>query len=72
MKFLVVALLPLACLSFSGCHKPPAKSPATPAVAPAPPPPPPQNEVMVCRDSRTGAKAECGAAGAVMVGMKPE
>jgi hypothetical protein len=27
---------------------------------------------MICRDSRTGAKATCGAPNAVMVGMAPE
>jgi hypothetical protein len=27
--------------------------------------------VMICRDSRTGLKIECGKPGAVMVGMKP-
>jgi hypothetical protein len=28
--------------------------------------------VMVCRNSQTGQKAECGTPNAVMVGMKPE
>jgi hypothetical protein len=34
--------------------------------------PPAQNMVMVCRNSQTGQKAECGTPDAVMVGMKPE
>jgi hypothetical protein len=34
--------------------------------------PPAQNMVMVCRNSQTGQKAECGTPNAVMVGMKPE
>ncbi|HEY1415630.1 MAG TPA: hypothetical protein VGF42_07060 [Caulobacteraceae bacterium] len=33
---------------------------------------PAQNMVMVCRNSQTGQKAECGTPNAVMVGMKPE
>jgi hypothetical protein len=35
-------------------------------------PSPAQNMVMVCRNSQTGQKAECGTPNAVMVGMKPE
>ena len=35
-------------------------------------PPPAQNMVMVCRNSQTGQKVECGTPNAVMVGMKPE
>ncbi len=45
---------------------------------PANPPPPPQAaapapvkmETMVCRNSQTGASAECGTPNAVMVGVK--
>jgi hypothetical protein len=35
-------------------------------------PPAAQNMVMVCRNSQTGEKADCGSPNAVMVGMKPE
>ena len=36
------------------------------------PAPPAKKAVMVCRNSQTGAKAECGSPNAVMVGMKSE
>jgi hypothetical protein len=42
---------------------------AQPAAAPAAPPPKPMK--MVCRNSQTGANAECGSPNAVMVGMEP-
>jgi hypothetical protein len=48
-----------------------AGAPANATVNAAPPAPAPAME-MVCRNSQTGAKAECGSPGAVMVGMKPE
>jgi hypothetical protein len=42
-----------------------APQPAAAAAAPAKP------MKMVCRNSQTGAKAECGSPNAVMVGMEP-
>jgi hypothetical protein len=58
-----------------GCSRPTTPAPRHPAgpvvTAPAPQPPA-KKAVMVCRNSRTGAKAECGTPDAVMVGMKTE
>lgn len=34
--------------------------------------PPAKSMVMICRNSQTGQKVECGTPNAVMVGMKPE
>ncbi|HEY2178802.1 MAG TPA: hypothetical protein VGH15_09495 [Caulobacteraceae bacterium] len=72
---LVIAAI--ACGLAAACSPapPPAapKAPAAPAAAaPAPPPTPARKTVMICRNSQTGAKAECGTPGAVMVGMKTE
>ena len=65
-------------LGLAACSpKPAAKVPpieglaAVPATQ-TPAPPAAQNMVMVCRNSQTGAKADCGSPGAVMVGMKPQ
>jgi hypothetical protein len=72
--------LPLALLSIlalttglGACSKPADTAPApvaeaAPAAAPAPPAKPMK---MVCRNSQTGANAECGTPNAVMVGMEP-
>ena len=71
MKPLVLALI-AASGALSACSAPP---PAAPKPAPAPvaaPAPPAKKAVMVCRNSQTGAKAECGTPNAVMVGMKTE
>jgi hypothetical protein len=63
------ALLTLIC----GACGPAPKSSAPLATATpiaAPPQAPAKKAVMVCRDSQTGAKAECGTPNAVMVGIK--
>jgi hypothetical protein len=76
MKTHISAALIFTAVSLFACSPapPPAapKAPAVPAaVAPAPPPPAGKT-VMICRNSQTGAKAECGTPNAVMVGMKTE
>jgi len=66
-------LLLLCALALAACSPAPQRQAAAPAVAPAPPPPPPAKKAtMICRNSQTGAKAECGTPNAVMVGMKSE
>ena len=54
----------------------PAPQAAAPAAAPtntvAAAPAPAKKVTMICRNSQTGAKAECGTPNAVMVGMKSE
>ena len=73
LAFAAVSILSLATLG--ACSKPaqPAPPPepaaAQPAAAPAEPPAKPMK--MVCRNSKTGAKAACGSPNAVMVGMEP-
>ena len=57
-----------ACIPASNERAPP---PPAAAVAPAPPAPA-KKAVMVCRNSQTGAKAECGTPNAVMVGIKED
>ena len=52
----------------SDAPKPAAAAPANTAV----PPPPTKKATMICRNSQTGAKAECGTPNAVMVGIKTE
>jgi hypothetical protein len=69
MRVLALCTLALAACSPAPVHQ----APATPAATPAPPPPPPAKKAtMICRDSQTGAKAECGTPNAVMVGIKTE
>jgi hypothetical protein len=67
----IIALAALgACSKSSETAPPPA---AAAAVQPAPAAAPPAKPMkMVCRNSKTGAKAECGSPNAVMVGMEPE
>jgi len=67
------SVVALALASLGGCDQPaPPRAPA-PAPAPAAPPSPPAKMAkMVCRNSQTGAKAECGTPNAVMVGVAPE
>jgi hypothetical protein len=63
----------LLALALAACSPPPARQAApTPKVAPAPPPAPAKKATMICRNSQTGAKAECGTPNAVMVGIKTE
>ena len=70
LPFAAVSILSLAALG--ACSKPAEPAPpaaaAQPAAAPAAPAKPMK---MVCRNSQTGAKAECGSPNAVMVGMAP-
>ena len=67
-------LLILCALALAACSPAPQRQAAAPTAAPAPPPPPPpaKKATMICRNSQTGAKAECGTPNAVMVGMKSE
>jgi hypothetical protein len=61
----------LAATALAACQ--PKTVPANPPVPPqaaAPPPPPAKMATMVCRNSQTGASAECGTPNAVMVGIK--
>ncbi len=62
----------LVVLALMGCQKSvPANPPPPQAAAPAPAPAaPPKMVTMVCRNSQTGASAECGTPNAVMVGTK--
>ena len=64
----------VACLlALAACSPAPVHQAAAPKAAPAPPPPPPAKKAtMICRNSQTGAKAECGTPNAVMVGIKTE
>ena len=74
MKPLVLVLI-AACGALSACSPPPRAAVSKPSPAPVAtpaPPPPAKKAIMVCRNSQTGAKAECGAPNAVMVGMKTE
>ena len=73
MRLVAVAcLLALAACSPAPVHQAAAPAPKA-AVAPPPPPPPPAKKAtMICRNSQTGAKAECGTPNAVMVGIKTE
>ncbi len=68
-RLLTAAVFAAALADLVACSKPApppvAQVQAPPAAAPAKP------MKMVCRNSQTGAKAECGSAGAVMVGMEP-
>ena len=60
--------------AIGACSRPPAPA-APPKPAPAPastPAPAAKNATMICRNSQTGAKAECGTPNAVMVGIKTE
>ena len=61
-----------ACAVLGACSPPPAAAPKPAAAAVDRPAPPAKAAVMICRNSQTGAKAECGTPGAVMVGMKTE
>lgn len=76
---LFCGLLTLAGLT--SCQRAPATASGTPSLSTQSAPdnasvnvaaPPAQTMVMVCRNSQTGQKAECGSPDAVMVGMKPE
>ena len=78
MKPLLVCV---AVLALAACQKTapapaaPAQNPPAAATAAAPDAAaanPPKMEKMICRNSQTGAKAECGTPGAVMVGMEPQ
>jgi hypothetical protein len=66
--------LALAAGSLVACS--PAPQAAAPAAAPtntaAAAPAPARKVTMICRNSQTGAKAECGTPNAVMVGMKSD
>jgi hypothetical protein len=66
---IAIVLLNLACWACSPA--PNSTAPPAPATAPAAAPPAAAKKaVMVCRNSQTGAKAECGTPNAVMVGIK--
>lgn len=71
MKPLVLSLI-TACAGLSACSAPPPAAPKPAPAAAAAPAPPAKKAVMVCRNSQTGAKAECGTPNAVMVGMTTE
>ena len=66
-------VLALTFASLWACSPAP-QSPAPQAPAPKPvvATPPAKKAVMICRNSQTGAKAECGTANAVMVGIKTD
>ncbi len=75
------ALVLTALLALVACQKTapaPAAAPTDPqaAASTAAPNPaaaaPPKLQKMICRNSQTGAKAECGTPNAVMVGMEPQ
>ena len=71
-----VAYLPCVfiAMSLAACQPKsvPANPPPPPQAAAPPPPPAVQSKMvtMVCRNSQTGASAECGTPNAVMVGVK--
>ncbi len=67
-----LALIPLgACAPHSQApQSAPAPTAAPPAAAS--PPLPAKHAKMICRNSQTGGKAECGTPNAVMVGIKEE
>ena len=62
----------LVLFAVAGCQKQvPASPPVREVAAPAPTPAAPAKMVtMVCRNSQSGASAECGTPNAVMVGVK--
>jgi hypothetical protein len=64
-----VVILTLAIAAIASCSPAPAPRPA--AAAPAPTPPP-RKATMICRNSQTGASAECGTPNAVMVGIRSQ
>jgi hypothetical protein len=67
-------VLALSLISLAACGRAPAgRGPS--AVAPPPAaaqPAPAKHYTMVCRNSQTGRKVECGTPNAVMVGMKED
>ena len=54
----------------ASCGPAPRPAPAPPPRAAVTPPPPAKMATMICRNSQTGAKVECGTPNAVMVGIK--
>ena len=56
-------------LTATGACSPPNMRPAPPPTRPAVPAPA-KAMVMICKNSQTGLKVECGTSNAVMVGMK--
>ena len=56
--------------ALASCGPAPQPTPAPPPKATVAPPPPAKMATMVCRNSQTGAKVECGTPNAVMVGIK--
>jgi hypothetical protein len=68
----LVSIIALAALGACSKSSETAPAPAPVAAAQAAPAPPPAKPMkMVCRNSQSGAKAECGTPNAVMVGMEP-
>jgi hypothetical protein len=65
-------MLALSLVFLAGCGRAPAgRAPAAAAPPPtAAAPAPAKHYTMVCRNSRSGRKVECGTPNAVMVGMK--
>ena len=67
------AILPVVFAGLSAlgsCGPAPQPATAVPVPVKAAPPPPAKMATMVCRNSQTGAKVECGTPNAVMVGIK--
>jgi hypothetical protein len=67
-------VLALSLVFLAGCGRAPAGR-APSAVAPPPstaPAAPAKHYTMVCRNSQSGRKVECGTPNAVMVGMKED
>jgi hypothetical protein len=60
----------LGALALTACQKTVPANPPPPPQAAAPAPAPAKMVTMVCRNSQTGASAECGTPNAVMVGVK--
>ena len=60
----------LAATALAACQPKTVPANPPPPQAAAPTPPPAKMATMICRNSQTGASAECGTPNAVMVGMK--
>ena len=65
-----VLIIGLGALASCGPASPPAPAAPAPVKAVATPAPPAKMATMICRNSQTGAKVECGTPNAVMVGIK--
>jgi hypothetical protein len=60
----------LAATALAACQPKTVPANPPPPQAAAPAPPPAKMATMICRNSQTGATAECGTPNAVMVGIK--